>query len=421
MLTCGSLFTGGGGADTGLALAGYRPVFGIEYDDAIASVARANGHHVITSGVEDVDYRTMPRVDLLWASPECKEFSRAKIGGQEGETQHGQADAICRAIEALQPPCFVLENVVGYRRSASLARIVATLDRLGYMTDIQHVNAANMGVPQTRVRLILRAVRGGLVPHLPPPVRWVGWYAAIADLLPTLPSSQFAPWQLARLDQLAGVPRAVLIGGGNTQMAQMDSFARESDMPSYTAAAGQQCGHNRAFLVHPTDQRTMRVRDQDDPAWTQTANSGGEGRASGSRARAFIVDQQNGSRDATVRHEVDPIFTTTTYSTKHPPPRAFIVPGGNASSFDVRYEEEPTRTVGDTQRVGNLSRAWLPAGRVVAMTPRAIARFQSFPDSYILPEKKGLALTVLGNAVPCLLAKAIGASLRGVCRQEEVG
>jgi len=412
MATSAALFAGGEGAGTGLALAGYSHLWGIEYDDAIANVARANGHHILTSGVEDVDYRAMPRVDLLWASPECKEFSAAKAHGVEGPVQRRQAEAICRAIEALEPPAFVLENVVGYRRSASLARIVATLDRLGYMTDIQHLNSADFGVPQTRVRLILRAVRGGLVPQLPPPVRWVGWYAAIEDLLPTLPPSQFAPWQLARLGNICG--STLVEGNSPTTRPPLAMAAAE---PMWTVRAAISKGIPRAFLVHPTDQRTMPVRDADEPVWTQTANSRGDGRASGARARAFIVDGQANSDGGaiTVRHGDGPVFTQSASQSKRPA-RAFIVPGGNASSFDVRYQEEPVRTVGDTQRVGNLSRAWLAAGRVVAMTPRAIARFQSFPDSYILPERKGLAQTVLGNAVPPLLAEAIGASLRGVCQ-----
>ena len=29
---------------------------------------------------------------------------------------------------------------------------------------------------------------------------WVGWYAAIEDILHTLPESKFAPWQIARLN-----------------------------------------------------------------------------------------------------------------------------------------------------------------------------------------------------------------------------
>ena len=55
----------------------------------------------------------------------------------------------------------------------------------------------------------------------------------------------------------------------------------------------------------------------------------------------------------------------------------------------------------------NPMRAWLSSGRVVKMTPRALARFQSLPDSYILPDKASLACTVIGNMVPSLLMQQI--------------
>jgi site-specific DNA-cytosine methylase len=46
--------------------------------------------------------------------------------------------------------------------------------------------------------------------------------------------------------------------------------------------------------------------------------------------------------------------------------------------------------------------------RVVSMTPRALARFQSVPDWYELPDKRTLAARVIGNMVPPLLMQRIG-------------
>jgi site-specific DNA-cytosine methylase len=45
------------------------------------------------------------------------------------------------------------------------------------------------------------------------------------------------------------------------------------------------------------------------------------------------------------------------------------------------------------------------------MTPRALARFQSVPDSYQLPDSNALACRVIGNGVPVLVAQAVTASL----------
>lgn len=45
--------------------------------------------------------------------------------------------------------------------------------------------------------------------------------------------------------------------------------------------------------------------------------------------------------------------------------------------------------------------------RVVRMTPAALARLQTVPDTYRLPERATLAVRGIGNGVPCDLARAI--------------
>jgi DNA (cytosine-5)-methyltransferase 1 len=51
-------------------------------------------------------------------------------------------------------------------------------------------------------------------------------------------------------------------------------------------------------------------------------------------------------------------------------------------------------------------------GRTTEATPRALARFQSFPDSYILPDSKRLACRGIGNACPPLFMQRLYESLR---------
>lgn len=46
------------------------------------------------------------------------------------------------------------------------------------------------------------------------------------------------------------------------------------------------------------------------------------------------------------------------------------------------------------------------------LTPRELARLQSFPDDFIFEGNKSKQLVQIGNAVPCLLGKAIGLALR---------
>jgi DNA (cytosine-5)-methyltransferase 1 len=309
MPTFASLFSGGGGADIGALQAGYTPLWAVEYDAAIAEWHTRNlpDTQMLIAPVQDVDYSALPAVGWLHASPPCPNFSVAKDDAAETELDIEMARGTARAIQEQQPPVFSLEQVYGYRESVSFALIVQALHALHYDVQWWHLNAADYGVPQTRRRLILvarrdeRVVRpvathcqggradmfGGLLP-------WVGWYEAIQDIIDTLPDSEFAPWQLARLP--ADVRESVLLDG--------------------------QANSNGTTCTSVTD-----------------------------HAPAFAVKAQTGARHA--------------------------------------------------------ARAVLAQGRVVKMTPRALARFQSFPDWYELPERNALACKIIGNAVPPLLMRRV--------------
>lgn len=93
-------------------------------------------------------------------------------------------------------------------------------------------------------------------------------------------------------------------------------------------------------------------------------------------------------------------------------PRIVMVEGNVSGERPPKLidQDEPAPTV-KTGSGGRVYRAILPY-RVVSLSLRAIARLQTIPDAYIFPNKgKVLAYTVIGNGVPCLLAKKIGESL----------
>lgn len=363
------MFSGGGGVEA-LLKDSIDFVHAVEYDPAIADVYRRNhGDHIQVADVCDVDYSTWGALDYLHASPVCKNASQAKTDGEESETDIKTALAVVRCLEATQPRVFTLENVGGYARFEAYRRICRALDSLGYMWHAEVLNAADYGVPQTRRRLILRAVRDSLLPGLPAPLPWVGWYAAIEDLILSLPPSQFAKWQIERLPE--EVSGDILMMTGNTSFSYQAKpgvgvCSRHEPANSVYATPSSP----RAFIVSNAgnnhgDADPLTVRYGEEPCHSVTTQANG-------RTRAWLVDQQNGGRGSTVRAGNQPAFTLTQYSTKHPTPRA-----------------------------------WLSHGRVVRMTPRALARFQSIPDSFWLPEKASLACTVIGNSCPSLLMREI--------------
>lgn len=334
-----TLFSGGEGVGIGAKAAGLDHLWGVEYDDAIAGVARLNGFNTITGNVMDSALMmTLPRPDVLHASPVCKNASNAKADGEESPLDIATADATCAYIDHFRPDVFTLENVWGYRTFTAFAHILECLNRNGYRVNYWHLNSADYGVPQTRRRLILVARLYGtpvkplethaepskITPMFDTRLPWVGWYAAIEDLIDTLPPSQFAPWQLERLPE---------------EFTQTAIF--------------QNLRHD--FM----DGDKFRIKSA--PAST----------------------------------------LTTMYRPSHEP-RAFIVngtPNDYGASVTACSADDPCYTMTGS--------AWLSAGRVVKMTPRALARFQSFPDWYTLPDKAKLACTVIGNAVPPLLYQRV--------------
>lgn len=418
MKTFSTLFSGGEVAGTGIRAAGYRHLWGIEQDDAIANVARANGFHILTADIVDVDPHTLTVPDYLHASPVC---TRASQGNQSAElnddgTKEAPLDIrmgekVAAFIDVMRPRMFTLENVYGYRNFKAFKIICAALTRNGYMWDYDNLNAADFGVPQTRRRLILRAVRDALLPNLPPPMEWRGWYAAIEDLIPTLPASKFAPWQLARLPEELKTFLCDSAGFPGTDGVTVP-VTRNQHEPANTIVANFERRPMRAFLMSGAGNTNFGdaypgngVCEHDEPAQSVTALDGG-----GTAHRAFVVAgmPNNNGASVIVRHGDSPMMTVTAQQNQRQSLRAFLINGSNSGRELTIAEANAPSFVVTSQRVEKDGRrAWLSQGRVVSMTPRALARFQSIPDSYELPADTRLAARVIGNGWPSLMAQRI--------------
>ena len=409
------LCSGGGGAALGAMLAGLRPRFGLEMDAAIAERYNANiGNHCHVGLIQDFDYSSLSTPFWLHASTPCTTASNANQTTGETALDRVLADAVCRAIRTLVPPRFSLENVAGYRHYDAYKSILATLRECGYAVGEWVLNAADYGVPQTRRRLIVVASRDHQ-PRKPLPThqnlkqqqqqsmlilpRWVGWYEAIADLLPSLPDTQPAPWQLARLPK--HLRESVLVHP--TDMRTMPTIAHGD--PSFTvmAGAGANTWAPRALLMAPPHPGTLsQTPDWNSPHPSATILAGASG-------RAFVVNGMANDRgkSVTALDQDRLIFTVNAQTFARQAVRAFLVGGGNTNTTEARdriprFGEQPAFT--QTQS-SNRDRAFI--GRWVKITPRCNARFQSFPDTYTLSGTNTLDCRIIGNAVPPLLMRAV--------------
>lgn len=420
MPTLRTLFSGGELFGVGAQQAGYTHADGYELEPKIAAVAQLNGFDVRVADVCAVDYAALPTVNHLHASPSCKNASNANQKGvdengdplpRETEQDLACADAVCRAIAAHQGDTFTLENVYGYRVFESFDRIRAALSAAGFSYEYWHLNAADYGVPQTRKRLILIARRGLCRIQRPNPTHrdggdmfhppWIGWYAAIEDILHTLPPTQPAPWQLARLPK--EIRESMLIGAGGYDGAG-NLMVYSANEPAMTIPASAEKGMPRAYLMQGTS--TLDIRDGDEPSAVCVATVGRKA----AYPKAYIVgggNTQLNQIDSYARPEADPMFTVSASDGARKVTAAYLLNGENAGQeWSKGYREacEPSFSISSSNK--GTHRAYT-AGRWVRMTVQALGRFQTVPDDY-----RGLTAKINGNGVPCELARQIMLSMR---------
>jgi DNA-cytosine methyltransferase len=162
--TITTLFAGIGGVDRGAITAGYEPCESVEFDPQIAELHKANiGGKMHVKNILDCDPRRFEKVDLLHASPVCKSYSSANTNKGEQQLDIDCAIKTSEFIAVLEPPIFTLENVQAYEKSKAFSIILEKLYSLGYWVNYQVLNAADFGVPQSRRRLILVALKRNLI------------------------------------------------------------------------------------------------------------------------------------------------------------------------------------------------------------------------------------------------------------------
>lgn len=189
------LFAGGGGASTGIRAAlGRDPDLAVNHDATAIAVHTANHPTTrhMTCDVYEVDplVATGGRpVSLLWASPDCRHFSRAKGSAPKHPKVRSLAWVVTRWARAVRPDVILLENVPEFvtwgplgrdrqpireRAGETFKAWVATLRRLGYVVEWRELSAERYGAPTKRKRLFVVARRDGIAPRWPVPTHGPG-------------------------------------------------------------------------------------------------------------------------------------------------------------------------------------------------------------------------------------------------------
>jgi DNA (cytosine-5)-methyltransferase 1 len=159
----GSLFTGIGGLDLAVEMAGLgEVVWMVEQDPNCRSVLRRHYPGVpLYDDVSTLPWASLPPVDGLVGGFPCQDVSTA--GARRGlgdDTRTGLWRFYRRAIRVLRPRLAFVENVAGLV-SLGLDTVLADLAEIGFDAEWTTVRAADVGACHRRERLFLVAYPAG--------------------------------------------------------------------------------------------------------------------------------------------------------------------------------------------------------------------------------------------------------------------
>lgn len=182
-----SLFTGGGGLDIGLEMAGLDTTVCVDNDPESCKTLRHNRPNWEVFEGDIRNFEPKGKFDLVVGGPPCQGFSTAGKGNPDDPRNFLWREYF-RIVEKVRPLALLLENVAGMankKNAHHLNEFIAHLEQLGYSVTYGILNAADFGVPQERKRLILLAGLGW-TPELPKPThsdKRVSAKQAIGDLV----------------------------------------------------------------------------------------------------------------------------------------------------------------------------------------------------------------------------------------------
>lgn len=199
------LFAGGGGASTGIELATGRYVdIAVNHDPQAVAMHETNHPQTrhFCEDIFEVDPVAVTKgkpVGLLWASPDCKHFSKAKGGKPVSKKIRSLAWVVVKWARLVRPRVICLENVEEFqtwgplmgdlpdpaRKGETFRRWVAELEKLGYVVQYKELRACDFGAPTIRKRLFLVARCDGLPIVFPQPTHGKGLkpYKTAAEII----------------------------------------------------------------------------------------------------------------------------------------------------------------------------------------------------------------------------------------------
>ncbi len=378
------LFAGAGGLSEGLREAGFHSLYANEIKQRYSETYAANHKNTIIDrcDIRKVDACSVRKLlqiergelDLIAGGPPCQGFSiNAPLRSVNDERNHLFKEFL-RFVDEFCPRSVLIENVPGlvsFEGGMTLQAILSTLEKHGYDSDVKILYAPHYGIPQTRWRTIIIGLRNGQSPNLafPNPIRQAPIRVNFTSRfdgrnIVALPGKVELPTYISVKDALSDLP-VLKNGETGNRLKKYRTEPKNDFQRAMRAGSNGVYNHEAARLSHINMERMAFI-----PPGGNWTNIPTELLPKGmKRARRSDHTKRYG--------RVDPNGLASTILTKCDP------------HWGAYFHYDQDR----------------------AFTVREAARLQTFPDSFHFTGSRVEQYEQVGNAVPPLLAAAIGRSL----------
>jgi DNA (cytosine-5)-methyltransferase 1 len=294
-------------------------------------------------------------------------------------------------VAAFRPRVFVMENVLGIQSAAKgkfFTQVQAEARALGYHVQAQVEEAWKLGVPQKRRRQLIIGVRNDIPGYFP---------------------GELAPAKRAFGAPVSDPARSSATGPAGPEAGAPKLWDAIGDLPPLAAGAGQdECDYDLA-------RRASHLTTRGDTAKHYLKSVLEISRAARLTAHCARPHNDQDLRDfARVREgehcgEAEARGEKMEFTYKR-------------SCFKDRYKRQHREDLCSTI-VAHLSKdglGFIHPTQNRSLTPREAARIQSFPDWFQFPVARTHQFRLIGNAVPPLVAEAVGEELRAFLCGEQI-
>lgn len=452
------LCSGCGGLSLGLKTAGFELAAHVEAD------AEANATHAMNFAPDAAEQReswSRPRdmvsqsmesllkdfdlrgsvsdaFDVLAAGLPCQAFARigrSKLRSVTGDEQAYRNDPratlyrrFLQIVEETKPLAIVLENVpdiMNFGGHNVPEEICETLDALGYRSRYTLLNAAYYGVPQLRERLFLIALdsRLDVTPSFPEPShalelpRGYEGSRSVALKHVQIGASHFTPIPVARGRRM--LPPAITVEDalsdlpfisdhlsstaetGRRKVADLMPYRDDQKPSKYALEMREWSGFHTDGQV---DGNVIRLTARDFPIFGRMPR-GGDYPVALRIAHELLeeklqaLEKQHGRRPGSKSAKYEELLSKT-------------VPPYDAGKFPNKWwklnPSAPSRTLTAHLGKDTYSHIHYDGRQKRMISVREAARLQSFPDGFRFAGAMNASFRQIGNAVPPMLALAVG-------------